>query len=374
MKKLTVALIIIFLICISLSFSACSDKVKEYTYYYFNEEVGEFVNDGNVSIALDKDGGKIVLKNNGRNSSIKAEYSEREVEIGNNEKYFFSDYYVVDQSSMLGSATINEEKEFVGEGELNGEKCTYSKGKIYDLRNIEIGKYEVRNNYITINYDGNAMELLIFTTAKDEDTKLKEVGFFKDFFTSTRVVANKIENTGFELDTKFVLNDTEGKIGLVFNQKDYLPTTVSFAVVDNGGFNFRIDNSGNYFYDNAEKETRDKIILSVTVDGLEKRFELAPLFFKFDKELMFLRYVDDSIDLNTKMFYICKGIDFKDISYSIEIIDGAGNIVLEDNVVTFKNSGYVVLQINAEFATEGKQFEIKDRVSINISGKQIEKK
>ncbi|MEG1520700.1 MAG: hypothetical protein RR458_06890, partial [Clostridia bacterium] len=101
---------------------------------------------------------------------------------------------------------------------------------------------------------------------------------------------------------------------------------------------------------------------------------LLPLFFKIDKEMMYLRYVDDSINFADEKMFLSKGWKFDDLIYTINVIDGAENVEVSDKVVTLKKSGYVVLEVSANATVDGKNYEMKDRVSINISGKQIEKK
>ncbi|MEG2116870.1 MAG: hypothetical protein RRZ69_04235, partial [Clostridia bacterium] len=66
MKKLTAILTIIILVCILFSFTACSNELKEYTYYYFNEEVGEFVNNQNVSVSIDSTNKRLMFKDGSR--------------------------------------------------------------------------------------------------------------------------------------------------------------------------------------------------------------------------------------------------------------------------------------------------------------------
>ncbi|MEG1519949.1 MAG: hypothetical protein RR458_03090, partial [Clostridia bacterium] len=111
MKKLTAILTIIILVCILFSFTACSNELKEYTYYYFNEEVGEFVNNQNVSVSIDSTNKRLMFKDGSRSINENVSISSGEAVMTDESKYYFNDYYIVSEKSKLGQATMNEAKE-----------------------------------------------------------------------------------------------------------------------------------------------------------------------------------------------------------------------------------------------------------------------
>ena len=369
MKKISLILAaVMLLIAFSAVLTACNNDYDTFKLYYFNDDKGEFTARPREQITVSKDREYLYVKKDGSTTGKDITIDGRRVLVGDKLEFYASEYFIAPVSSMKGHAVVDDDFN----GEMTFENVIYSLdgGVITSQRGEIVGDYSVKNNYVTIALDGARREYM-FMRIVHADGETKTVGLFDEFYSMISVLADKVENTGFTLNKTVLLVNGDDTLTLTPKTKNYKFKDVRFEVVKADGYDLKIEEDGKYTLKITKKSPSDNIRLKVTADGLTKTFDFLPVSVAYDKSLMVMRFVGDSIDFDNKLWYLYDNIDPKEVSIKTVVVLGEENCELNNNVITFTESGVVVVRMVATFKIGEDVYVLTDEASINISDKYV---
>ncbi len=369
-KKLSIifALTILLSICLT-AFSACKDY-DTFDYYYFSDEWGEFVRHPRTQITVSKDREYMYLKNGGATLGEDVDIDGRMVYLDDELKYYASEYFIAPVSAMKGQAIVDDN--------FNGKLMTKD-FSYFDLKDGEIlsesgekkGEYTVKNNYVTIALDGERRAYM-FMRISSEGESPKTVGLFDEFYAMIDVLADNVDNTGIVLDKSVLLVDSDDEIVPSPKTKGYKFKDVTYEVIDADGYELEIFEGGKYDLKIKKSKPSDRITIKITADGLERTYDFLPISVAYDKSLMVMRFVGDSIDFSNKLWYLYANLSPDNVSIRTVVVHGEDNCVLNGDVLTFTSSGVVVVKMIATINIGDDVYVMTDEASINVSERYID--
>ena len=360
MKKLTkmITTLLVFAI-VATMFTGCviDTSKKEYQKYDFNETQGDLVAITDSTFTLDIANSEIIL--NGDTNGNPVKFQNNEILINDVASYFYNGYYVV-KSKSDGSATFDmENKVLIGTGVVNGTSCNFNQDKkILDKNGEVIGKWSVDSNYATIYVDGVVSRYLIFSkemyNGEKEAERIIDVKLYSDFYSSTVVPKKPVESTDFDVETNYLYNGISNQIQLKYRVTDYEPELVTYRIVDDGGYVLNLSENGDVYFNQFNNTPKSEIIISIDVDGIVKEISFTPVYFGMSGEELVQVEVGDEIDLISEDSYDLFGVDIKNVNLVMEIIQGEDLIQNENNFITFKETGSVVVRARISFVLDNK--------------------
>ena len=360
MKKLTkmITTLLVFAI-VATMFTGCAidTSKKEYQKYDFNETQGDLVAITDSTFTLDIANNEIILNGDTNGNPVKLQNNE--ILINDVASYFYNGYYVV-RSKSDGAATFDmENKVLIGTGVVNGTSCNFNQDKkILDNNGEVIGKWSVDSNYATIYVDGVVSRYLIFSkemyNGEKEAERIIDVKLYSDFYSSTVVPKKPVESTDFDVETNYLYNGINNQIQLKYRVTDYEPELVTYRIVDDGGYVLNLSENGDVYFNQFNNTPKSEIIISINVDGIVKEISFTPVYFGMSGEEMVQVEVGDEIDLISEDSYDLFGVDIKNVNLVMEIIQGEDLIQNENNLITFKETGSVVVRARISFVLDNK--------------------
>lgn len=369
-KKLSIIMASILLLAMCLAaFSACNKNYDTFVYYYFSDEWGEYVRRPRTQITMSKDRDHILLKDGTTTLDEDVETDGRKVYIDKELKYYASEYFIAPTSAMRGQAIVDDD--FNGKLIIHGVVYDLRDGLIYSENGDNEGDYSVKNSYVTIAISGERREYMFMRISKEGETQ-KTVGLFDEFYAMIDVLADNVDNTGIVLNKSILLVGNDDEIVPTPKTKGYKFNNVSYEVVSADGYELEIDENGKYDLKIVKAVPSDKITVKITADGLQMQYDFLPISVIYDKSLMVMRFTGDSIDFDNKLWYLYTNLTPDNVSIRTVVIHGAENCELSDNVLTFTNSGVVVVKMIATVNIGNDIYVLTDEASINVSERYID--
>lgn len=371
MKKLSILLSVIFLSLVVLPLlSSCNGtNYNKFEFFSFNDFKGEFISSSD-SVVINDDKTRITFKESAFSNTFDCECDNGIIKIKNEERYYYSQYFIAPIEAKYGQVQIDSDSNISGYGNLQGDEVKFNNGEIIS-NGVKKGSYEQVNNYVIINYNGAKREYLALRYGESEGSGVANL--FDKFYSNIKILAKKVDNTGFTVDTKVLTNVANGKIEITPNVTSYAIKNITVKVVDNGGFVIYLGENGVYEIRPSAKPSSDEVKLLISVDDIEKTVQFTPILFMFDQSLLVVRYVGDTIDFSNEMFFTCKNFPFNKVLFSVSVIDGEKVATIDKKMLTFTDVGQATLQLKASFTLNGQNYQVVDEVTIKSLEKIVEK-
>lgn len=370
-KRLSIAIAIILILPLILTvLSACNDR-DTFDCYYFSDERGEFVRRSRVQMTVSKERDYLHIKEDSHSNVSEAiEVDGRKVFVGDELKYYASEYFIASVDAMKGQAIVDDSFN----GKLMIGSFSYydlTDGVIYTESGEKVGEYSVRNNYVTIALNGTRREYM-FMRLVESDGETRTVGLFDEFYAMISVLADTVDNTGVTLNKTVLLANSDDEIIPTPRTRGYSFNEVSYEVVEADGYDIEIDENGKYDLKVISKTPSDNIKIKITADGLTKIYDFMPIAVAYDKSLMVMRFTGDSIDFGNTFWYLYANVEPKSVQIKTYVVHGEENCEQSGNVLTFTDSGVVVVKMVATINIDNAVYVLTDEASINISERYVE--